>query len=376
MEAIGVLAGGIAHDFNNILSGLMGFTDLAMIEAGNNETLKGYLAQVSSSSLRARDLVRHILTFSRKTDVKKQPLIINPIIKELLKFMRASLPASIEIKYDLKVDQEQVFGDATQIYQILMGLFTNAGYAMKDKGGTLEVTMDSVTRDDIQTGYAGETPGKNFIELVISDTGCGIHEKHLDRIFEPFFTTKGREEGTGMGLATVYGIIKEMGGTISVSSEVGAGSTFTILLPRHDKAQALDKNVNGLLKKGRGNILMVDDEITIAESTCELLTILGYTVTTETDSMKAIDIVKNNPAGYDLVLTDMTMPRMDGFELAQQIKQINPHIPVVLSTGFSDGLTKEKCESAGIADMVMKPLTVSELSVAIEKVINKNNTKE
>ena len=194
MEAIGILAGGIAHDFNNILSGLMGFTDLAMLEAEGNKTLTGYLNQVSSSSLRARDLVRHILTFSRKSDVKKQAIIINPIIKESLKFIRASLPASIKIQYDLKIEHGQVFGDATQIYQILMSLFTNAAHAMKDTGGVLEVGLDNVKLDDIQTGYLGEISAGEFIKLIVSDTGCGIHKKHLDRIFEPFFTTKGREE--------------------------------------------------------------------------------------------------------------------------------------------------------------------------------------
>ncbi|WP_157237847.1 hybrid sensor histidine kinase/response regulator [Desulfobacter curvatus] len=370
MEAIGVLAGGIAHDFNNILSGVMGFTDLAMHEAKGNQTLETYLSRVSSSSLRARDLVKQILTFSRNAEVEKQPTDIKPIIKELLKFIRASLPAGIDIQHDLRLEQGWVFGDATQIYQVLMGLFTNAGYAMKDHGGVLEVILDRVKLDDTQTGFLGKISAGEFIELVISDTGCGIHKKYLNRIFEPFFTTKGRGEGTGMGLATVYGIIKEMSGTISVYSEIEVGTTFRILLPEHDRAESAETDVNTGLKKGQGNILVVDDEKEIAESACDILAILGYSAVMETDSTKAIENVKNNPAHYDLVLTDMTMPHLDGFELAKQIKEINPEIAVVLATGFSQGLTEEKCRNAGIANMVMKPMTSGELSLTIAKAMN------
>lgn len=372
MEAIGVLAGGIAHDFNNILSGLMGFTDLAMHEAKENETLKRYLNQVTSSSLRARDLVRHILTFSRKSEVEKQPIIINPVIKESLKFMRASLPSSIDIQHDLRLEQGRVFGDATQIYQVLMGLFTNGAHAMKDHGGVLEIVLDRVKLDDTQTGFLGKISAGEFIELVISDTGCGIHKKYLDRIFEPFFTTKARGEGTGMGLATVYGIVKEMGGVISVYSEVGVGTTFRILLPEYDQSEPVSIDINTELKKGQGNILVVDDEEAIAESSCDILNILGYATVMETDSLKAVECVKNNPTHYDLVLTDMTMPHLDGFGLARQIKKINPDISIVMATGFSHSLTKEKCRDAGIEKMVMKPMTASELSSVVEKAMKKS----
>ncbi len=371
MEAIGILAGGIAHDFNNILSGLMGFTDLAMLEAGDNDALKKYLTQVSSSSLRARDLVRHILTFSRKSDADKQPLMINPIIKETIKFIRASLPANIEIKQDLRIDEGHIFGDATQIHQILMNLFTNAGHAMKDAGGVLEVTLDIVTLEENQTGYFGKTPPGNYLRLSISDTGCGIPKKIIDRIFEPFFTTKEREEGTGMGLATVYGILKEMGGGISVYSEEGAGTTFKILMPEHNQSTASQTYGEPILKTGQGNILIVDDEKDIVESTCELLSRLGYSATGETNGIKAAEIVRKDPNFYDLILTDMTMPLINGLDLAKKIREINPDIPIVLCTGFSHGVTEEKCANAGITKMIMKPLIFSELSLTIHKAINK-----
>ncbi len=375
MEAIGILAGGIAHDFNNILSGLMGFTDLAMLEAGDNDALKKYLSQVSSSSLRARDLVRHILTFSRKSDADKQPLTINPIIKETIKFIRASLPANIEIRQDLKIDEGHIFGDATQIYQILMNLFTNAGHAMKGMGGVLDVTLDMVTLEENQTGYFGKISSGNYLILNISDTGCGIPKKIIDRIFEPFFTTKEREEGTGMGLATVYGILKEMGGGISVYSEEGVGTTFKILMPEHDQSGAKE-NIKSIPKSGQGNILIVDDEKPIVESTCELLSILGYSVTGETNGIKAVEIVGKDPNFYDLILTDMTMPKINGLDLARKIRKINAEIPIILCTGFSHGLTKEKCESAGIRDMIMKPMIFSELSSTIDKAINKKHQQE
>ena len=373
MEAIGILAGGIAHDFNNILSGQMGFTDLALHEAKDNETLKRYLNQVTSASLRARDLVRQILTFSRESEVEKQPITINPVIKESLKFIRASLPASIEIQRDLRIEQGRVFGDATQIYQVLMGLFTNAAHAMKDHGGVLDIVLDRVKLEGAQTGFLGKISAGEFIELVISDTGCGIHKKYLDRIFEPFFTTKARGEGTGMGLATVYGIVKEMDGGISVYSEVGVGTTFRILLPAYDQAEPVQIDTNTELKTGQGNILVVDDEEAIAESSCDILKILGYSTVMEIDSLKAVEHVKNNPEHYDLVLTDMTMPHLDGFGLAKQIKKINPDISIVLATGFCHSLTKEKCRDAGIEDMVMKPMTAGELSSVVEKAINTNH---
>ncbi|MDA8136394.1 MAG: cache domain-containing protein [Desulfobacteraceae bacterium] len=370
METIGVLAGGIAHDFNNILSGIMGFTDLAMLEAGDNETLKKYLDQVSSSSLRARDLVKHILTFSRKADAKKVSLTINPVIKETLKFMRASLPANIEIRHDLRAEDAKVLCDSTQIHQILMNLFTNAGHAMKEKGGVLEVTLERVELEASQTGYFGKISPGAYFQLNISDTGCGISRNIVDRIFEPFFTTKEREEGTGMGLATVYGILKEMGGGISVYSEEGIGTTFKILMPEHNQS-GTKESAKSILQTGQGNILVVDDEIPIVDSTCELLSRLGYTVTGETNGIKAVERVKNNPDFYDLILTDMTMPVINGLDLTKQIREINPKIPIVLCTGFSHGLTKEKCEGIGIADMVMKPLIAGELSSTVDKAINK-----
>ncbi|WDP90278.1 MAG: PAS domain S-box protein [Desulfobacter sp.] len=370
MEAIGVLAGGIAHDFNNILSALLGFADLAKLEAGDEEPMKRYLDSVSSAGLRARDLVRHILTFSRKAEVKKQPISIDPIIKETVKFIRASLPANIEIHQELKVHRARVLGDPIQFHQVLMNLFTNAGHAMKNKGGRLEIVLDAIRVNKADSRQFKDVAPGQYYQLVVSDTGIGIPKAVIHRIFEPFFTTKKREEGTGMGLSTVYGILKEMGGGISVYSEPGNGTTFKVLIPDEAAAEVSEKSEEPPLVRGEGRILVVDDEAPIVEGTRDLLSKMGYSVTAATSSEEALAHIRNAPRYFDLVLTDMTMPGMNGLDLSRSIKAINPGIPIVLCTGFSQGLTKEICTSAGIFDLVMKPMIASELSMTVHRALH------
>ncbi|NWH03647.1 PAS domain S-box protein [Desulfobacter latus] len=377
MEAIGVLAGGIAHDFNNILSALFGFTELAKMEAGDNELMKKYLDSVSTAGLRARDLVGHILTFSRKSDVKRQEIFIDPIIKETLKFIQASLPSNIRIHQDLRVKHARIMGDAIQIHQVLMNLFTNAGHAMKNKGGKLEVVLDMIAIDQTDTRQFNKIKPGLYYCLMISDTGCGIPQAIIDRIFEPFFTTKNREEGTGMGLSTVFGILKEMAGGISVYSEEGIGTTFKLFIPAHAQSSGLDTTpLESKPISGEGNILIVDDEEPIVQSSQAILSSLGYSVTGTTSSREALEEIEKKPKFYDLVLTDMTMPEMDGLTLARRIKAISPEIPIVLCTGFSHVLTKEMCRSVGICDLIMKPMIAGELSKAVNSALNKRPGKE
>ncbi len=377
MEAIGTLAGGIAHDFNNILSAVMGFTDLARKKAAGNENVISYLEKVSSASLRARDLVGHIMTFSRESDIEKRLIDINPIIRETVKFMRASLPANIEIRQDLKTKDSRVFGDPTQIHQIFMNLFINAGYAMKDKGGRLAVTLDSITVNKKDGMNFQEIPAGCYLQVTISDTGCGIPKSILDKVFDPFFTTKERGEGTGMGLSTVYGIVKEMGGSISVYSEEGIGTTFKMIVPEQkaktDETQLL---LDTPILTGEGHILLVDDEALIAEGTAALLSEMGYEVTGMTNSIKALARVKTDPQYFDLILTDLTMPGMTGLELSKKIKQLNPDIPILLCTGFNQGLTEDAFKEAGILKMVMKPLISSELSRTVYHALKGESLKE
>ena len=349
----------------------MGFTELAKMRSAGNEKVINYLEKVSSAALRARDLVAQILTFSRKTNIEKRVMNIHPIIKETIKFMRASLPSNIEIRQDFKTNKSRIFGDPTHIHQLFMNLFTNAGYAMKDKGGVLQVTLDVVTINENDKINFKEISLGSYLQIIVSDTGCGIPKPVIDKVFEPFFTTKERGEGTGMGLSTVYGIVKEMDGSISVYSEEGVGTTFRILVP--EQKSASDKTefvLNTPLLTGEGKILFVDDERSIVEGTVELLSNLGYEVAGMVNSIEALEKIKADPNYFDLILTDLTMPGMSGLELSKEIKKLNPDLPIILCTGFNQGLTKEICESAGIMKMVMKPLTFSQLSDTVYNALN------
>lgn len=363
MEALGTLAGGIAHDFNNILSSILGFTELAKFDLNEDEEAKSNLEEVLSAGLRARDLVRHILTFSRKSDAQKNIIQIVPLIKECLKFLKASVSPNIEIRHHFTRTDITVLSDPTQLHQIFMNLFTNAAYAMKEKGGMLEVKMDSINivQEDIYP-IQEIIPGK-YVQLFISDTGCGIPENLVGKIFEPFFTTKGRVEGTGMGLSMVYGIIKEMKGEITVDSEEGLGSTFEILIPEQiGETQTSVDNDDGELKTGKGRILLVDDEPAIVKWCSQVLVRLGYKVAGFMNGLEALEKFKQDSKSFDLILTDLAMPQITGLELVKQIKEIRSDIPIILCTGFSDGLTKEKIQDFGISEMVMKPIIASELA--------------
>ncbi|CCK78637.1 cache domain-containing protein [Desulfobacula toluolica] len=370
MEAIGTLAGGIAHDFNNILSSVMGFTELVKLGCIKDEETKKNLDQVLAAGMRARDLVRHILTFSRRADVQKDLIQITPLIKECLKFLRASVPVNIEIRHHFDVTDGIVMADPTQIHQVLMNFFTNAAYAMKEKGGVLEVRLKSIEILNHEILQAKELKPGRYLQLAISDTGCGIPKELIERIFEPFFTTKGRIEGTGMGLSTAYGIIKDMGGAISTYSEIGMGTTFQLIIPEHPgESVTSTESADFFLMKGSGRILLVDDEESIVDWTRQVLLKLGYEVIGMSNSLETLEKFKQSPNDYDLVLTDMAMPRMTGLELSKQMISIRPDIPIILCTGFSEGLTSETIKDNGILDMIMKPMIASELARAVSKAL-------
>ncbi len=377
MEALGTLAGGIAHDFNNILSSIIGFAELAKLDLHEDEEAKNNLDQVLTAGLRARDLVKHILTFSRKADAQKTMMQIVPLIKECLKFLKASISPNIELRYSFERTDIMVLSDPTQLHQILMNLFTNAAYAMKEKGGILDVKLDSIhilKNDMFQMKKL--VPGK-YIHLVISDTGSGIPKDLTEKIFEPFFTTKGRGEGTGMGLSTVYGIIKEMKGDISVYSEEGAGSTFRILIPEVISGTQVETDHEQIqLITGKGKILLVDDEMSIIDWTSQVLLKLGYEVITACNGIDAVDQFLKSPSSYDLVLSDLAMPEISGIDLSKRIRMERPDIPIILCTGFSDGLTSDIIQNYGISSMIMKPLIASELSQAISTALDNNSNKD
>ncbi|MBA3009109.1 MAG: PAS domain S-box protein, partial [Desulfobacula sp.] len=376
MEALGTLAGGIAHDFNNILSSVLGFTELAKLNTMGDQNTQDHLDQVVAAGLRARELVKHILTFSRKADVQKQVLQIVPLIKEGLKFLRASIASNIEIKTCFIRADCAVLADPTQLHQVLMNLFTNAAHAMKERGGTLEVTLESI---DLLKGDHFQSkeldPGK-YVRLTLSDTGSGIPKNLIEKIFEPFFTTKSKGEGTGMGLALAYGIIKEMKGNISVYSEPDMGTTFQILLPEQTSADALDTVLQPhIMETGKGKLLLADDEAGILEWMSQLLLKLGYEVVTATNGLEALEKFTRDPGGFNLVLTDLTMPKMTGITLSKQITAIMPDIPIVLCTGFSEALTAETMREFGISEILMKPIIASELARVIKMHLKQPSTQ-
>jgi two-component system, cell cycle sensor histidine kinase and response regulator CckA len=371
MEAIGTLAGGIAHDFNNILASIFGFAEAAKLQYAKGGPIEAHLDEILSGGLRARSLIKQILAFSRQTEVAKGSTAIVPILKETIKFLRASLPALIEIRLIVHVQEVLVWADPTQIHQVLMNLCTNAAHAMKFHGGLLEVTLDEVSVDNAAVLHYGDIKAGTYVRLTVSDEGHGIDQEYIERIFEPFFTTKERGEGTGMGLAVIHGIVNDMGGAIHVTSGPGKGSVFQVLLPRHEGPPSPSQAALPMPAEGRGNILFVDDEKGFLASGKEILEQIGYGVTTAANGQEALAAFAADPHKFDLVLTDLVMPKMTGLDLTQRLRKLRPDIAVVLCTGFSDNIMTINKEVVGITDVVMKPLLAGELTGAIERAMKR-----
>jgi nitrogen-specific signal transduction histidine kinase/ActR/RegA family two-component response regulator len=365
MESIGSLAGGIAHDFNNILSSIIGFTELALDDVEKGTILEDSLQEVYTAGKRAKDLVKQILAFARQSDEEFKPIHPSSIVREVLKLIRPSIPTSIEIRQNIKSDS-LIMGNATQVHQILMNLCTNAAYAMEADGGILDISMKDVMIDGITET---EKPG-NYIEITVSDTGVGIAPDILDKIFEPYFTTKGPGEGTGMGLAMVHGIVESYGGRITVDSKPGQGTRFTICLPVIRERQKHSQYETEALPSGKERILFVDDEAPIARMGSQMLERLGYSVTTRTSSVEALELFRLKPDDFDLVITDMTMPNMTGDKFAAALIEIRPEIPVILCTGYSKQLSAERAAEAGIKAYAMKPLARNILAETVRKVLD------
>ena len=368
MEAVGTLAGGIAHDFNNILSVVIGYTELGMEEALDNPGLKKKLGEVLKAGYRARDLVKQILAFSRQTDNKMETIRVKLIISEALKLLRASIPSTIEIRHHLMSDS-MVLGDPTQIHQILMNLCTNAQHAMSESGGILDVRLKDVTLDEAFSSKNPDTMPGRFVCLSVSDTGHGIPEEMIQRLYEPFFTTKGPDEGTGLGLSVVHGIVKSHGGAITVQSKPGAGSTFAVFLPVVEKPLQAQNEIRPKVPMGNERVLFVDDEKSIMDLGRQVLTQLGYQVSAWTSSLEALECFKADPDGFDLVITDMTMPRMTGVKLAQELLHIRPDIPVILCTGYSQSISEDQALKVGIRAFIMKPISIEEIAGTIRQVL-------
>ncbi len=369
MEAIGTLAGGIAHDFNNILSAIIGYTELTMDLMPKDDSLRPNLDEVFNAGMRARDLVKQILTFSRQSEQELLPVQVSLIVKESLKLLKASLPATIEIRQKISSDY-MVRADPTQIHQILMNLCTNAGYAMRNDGGILEVILtDEVLDAEAASADSGISPG-TYVNLKVVDTGEGMPPDILEKVFDPFFSTKTKDEGTGLGLSVVQGIVKSHGGAISVSSEPGRGTRFTVCLPAIEPDLSAGTRNSQDLPTGTEHILLVDDEKALAHLNREMLSQLGYTVTARTSSMDALELFKSDPEQFDLVITDMTMPHMTGDRLAEEMDFLNPSIPIIMCTGFNKFRNRGKSAAPVVREILMKPVSRTDLALAVRKVLD------
>jgi len=377
MEAIGTLAGGIAHDFNNILSAVIGYSELAMIDTDPKSETYHNISEVIKAAKRAADLVAQILTFSRRTEQEHAPLLLAPVIKEALKLLRGTLPSTIDIKQNISRECAPVLADPTQMHQIIMNLCTNAYHAMREQGGILDICLDTIDlQKEKEAGQLTLPPGK-YAHLSISDTGHGIPKDTLEHIFEPYFTTKKGGDGTGLGLATVHGIVKLHHGAITVYSEEGISTTFNIFLPvcePEENTNNTDKSATPL-PQGHGELIMVvDDEEAIVQTVEIALSHIGYKIDAYTSSVKALEAFEANPNNFACIITDQTMPTLTGVNLSKRILKISPQCPIILCSGFSETINATKAKDIGICQYIMKPITSRVLAEAVHNAIKKTTS--
>jgi signal transduction histidine kinase/CheY-like chemotaxis protein len=372
MEAIGTLAGGIAHDFNNILAAILGYSEIALEDSRGQPPVEGYLSEILKAAHRARDLTQQILTFSRQAEIAPKPVRFSSVVREAVKLLRASIPATIAIREALYSDAT-VMADPTQLHQVVMNLATNAAHAMEDSGGSLTITLED-RQGYGDTGAAGGTDNnRQYVQLTVADTGQGIERALIERIFDPYFTTKSKGKGTGMGLSVVHGIVKNCGGDIQVESEPGGGAVFRVFLPAHHVAsQTPETSEIKMATAGeQETILIVDDEPQVAHVLQLMLDSLGYEVTGFTSSREALRAFADKPQEFDLVITDMTMPEMTGDEFAKAILQIRPDIPVILCTGFSEQMSEERARQIGVRRLIYKPVVRSTLAEIVKDMLDR-----
>ncbi|MBF0382830.1 MAG: response regulator [Magnetococcales bacterium] len=372
MESIGTLAGGIAHDFNNILSSIIGFTELALEKTDNKEKSYNYLNQVHVAGLRAKDLVSQLLSFSRQSEYAMKPLEITPLLQEAMKLIRSTVPTNISIETKLNADNRKINADATNLHQVILNLCSNAASSMEESGGCLSVSLSSVEISSDKAQSISIKPGP-YILLTVTDNGPGITSEHVARIFDPFFTTKDIGKGTGLGLSVVHGIVQNHEGAIEVVTKNNVGTTFKVYFPELSSSEQQSKggsNVSKPQKKAKETILLVDDEEALVELGVAQLESMGYTVIATTDPRVALEKFQQSPGLIDAVITDQAMPHITGIDLAKKILAINPDIAVFLCTGFSQTVTPQKAKKVGIREMLMKPLSIRDLSTVLQKNLN------
>jgi PAS domain S-box-containing protein len=376
MEAIGTLAGGIAHDFNNILGSVIGFSEMIEEDAAPGSSERRRAEQIRKAGFRGRDLVKQILTFSRQTSREKEVVVLKEIIEEVLKLLRPILPSTIVITTQIRTKESVTLADSVQMHQILMNLCTNAAHAMVERGGLLEVSLEDAC---FSPGDPVPDPcmiAADYLRLSVRDTGYGMEEGTLKQIFDPFFTTKAPGEGTGLGLSVVHGIVRDHGGCIAVDSKPGRGSTFHVYLPKLEASVVAEIEGAVVTPRGSEHILFVDDEQMSVDLNQERLTSLGYKVVTSVSSKKALDIFSKRPDRFDLLITDYTMPDLNGIDLAKELFNIRPKVPVILCTGNNDVALPERAKEAGIRAFLTKPLTKKVLAQTIRRVLDTNPGKQ
>jgi signal transduction histidine kinase/ActR/RegA family two-component response regulator len=365
LEALGTLAAGIAHDFNNILGAMIGYAELALLNIPEGSKSRDSIGMVLTAGERAKDLVKHILAFSRQSDEERKPVQVTHIVKEVLKFMRASLPSTIEIRQNFDAGIGVILADPVQIHQVLMNLCTNAHHAMREKGGVLDVRLASV---HVGPEYAAALPDLKpgpYVKATVKDTGHGMDTATTVRIFDPYFTTKEKGVGTGLGLAVVHGIVQKYGGRVTVQSEPGKGTVFDLYFPAIQTDKIPDRPAQEDLPRGHESILLVDDDQLHLEVVQKTLEYLGYHVEAKTSSMDALALFRTAPHRYDLVVTDMTMPAMTGDKLAMELMRIRSDIPIVLCTGYSEKALEDNAKAMGIRAFVMKPVLIAQMARAV-----------
>jgi len=369
MEAVGRLAGGVAHDFNNILAAMIGYTELATHNMPASSPVWHQLREVLRAGQRAKALVQQILTFSRRTEQARTPVQLPPLVEEALALMRASLPSTIEIHQYIDPEVGAVLADPTQLHQVMLNLCANAEYAMRQTGGILDVRLEAA---EVDSALVAQYPTLHLglhVRLTVRDTGQGMPPDIVERVYDPFFTTKTAGEGTGIGLSVVHGIVANHGGTITVESRVGCGTTFTIYLPCIPWDMASEVQTEEPLPYGQGRLLFVDDEPALVRLGHAVLTQLGYDVAAYTSSAEALAAFQAAPHHFDLVITDYTMPQMTGDVLTCALRRLRPDIPIILETGFSHTIDAEQAAALGVDAFLLKPWTVLELARTIAQVL-------
>ena len=330
------------------------------------------LKEIIKAGLRAKDIVRQLLTFCHKTEHRPKAMHLIPAFEDVLRFVRATIPATIEIRHEISATEDTILSESTVIYQIMMNLCSNAAQAMENTGGTITIGLQNVQIEEGAQAVPSALASGKFIQLTVTDTGPGIEPGIINRIFDPYFTTKRVGKGTGMGLAVVQGISKNQGGTVCVQSQPGAGATFCVYFPLTDEAPDIERDVPSVLQLGNESILLVDDEKSIVDMGQAMLNRLGYSVETALTPLEALEKYQADPSRFDLVITDMTMPQMTGLQLTKRLKGINPMVRVILCTGFSAYITPEKAGAMGIKGYLMKPIVKLEMASLVRKILDED----